>query len=69
MQTLIYTSVTTSVAIGLVAIYGVWFEMTELMVKILITLCILFVGQLVAYLVVRDIKEESHGKDNGTIAQ
>ena len=68
MKTLIATSIVTGVLELLLLIYMVWFEPSTSIVKIFITLGILFIGQVIAYLVMRDVQEESSGKDNGTIA-
>ena len=68
MKTLISTSIVTGIALALNVIYMIWSEPEEFVMKIFVTLLVLFVAQVVAYLVMRDIKEESQGKDDGTIA-
>lgn len=69
MKTLIYTAAVTGLlTVGLV-VYVVWFDPSLVIGKLLVTLVILFVVQVVAYLVIRDLKDESSGKDDGTIAR
>ena len=69
MQKLIRTSIATGILGVIVFLYAIWFDTNETIVKILITLAVLFVVQVVAYLVMRDLHEESSGKDDGTIAR
>jgi hypothetical protein len=68
MKILISTSVGTGIALILLFIYSIWFETSYLLGKIFLTLGILFVAQIIGYLVLRDINEESTGKEDGTIA-
>ncbi len=69
MQKLIYTSSATGIFVALLLIYMVWFEPSDTLAKLLVTLGILFVAQIVVYLVMRDIQEEASGKEDGTIAK
>jgi uncharacterized membrane protein len=69
MQKLIYSSAVTGILCALVLIYMVWFEPSETLAKSLVTLGILFIAQIVVYLVMRDIQEEASGKDDGSIAK
>jgi hypothetical protein len=70
MQTLIKTSIATGLAFVVLIIFMIWSEsLDEVVLKLLITLGILFVVQVIAYLVMRDLDEESGGKGDGTIAR
>jgi uncharacterized membrane protein len=69
MQALVYTSLATGILAALVFLSMVWIEPSENALKLIITLGVLFVIQAGVYLVVRDVKEESSGKKNGTIAK
>ena len=70
MQTLIKTSIAPGLAFVVLIIFMIWSEsLDEVVLKLLITLGILFVVQVIAYLVMRDLDEESGGKGDGTIAR
>ncbi len=70
MKTLIYTSVATAVAASLVFIFMVWSPGIDTIGwKLLLTLGVLFIIQAGVYLVIRDVKEEASGKNDGTIAR
>jgi len=69
MKILIGTSMATGFLIVGAVIYMIWFEAGDILAKLLVTLSILFVVQIIAYLMMRDIQEESSGKEDGTIAR
>ncbi len=69
MHTLIYSSALTGIVAALTTLYIIWFDGSTVAVKLLVTFVILFILQVVGYLVLRDIKEEGTGKDDGTIAR
>ncbi len=69
MKILIRTSMITGFLIVGAVIYMIWFEASDVLAKLLVTLAILFVVQIVGYLMIRDLHEESSGKEDGTIAR
>ncbi len=68
MHTLVYTSALTGILLAAMVIYVVWFEGTAFTAKLITTLIILLVSQVLGYLVLRDVKEEEGGRKDGTIA-
>lgn len=69
MKTLLYTTIVTGILILLIAISMIWVEPSSFVTKLFVTLGIILVGEVIAYLVMRDVHEEGTGKDNGTIAR
>jgi len=65
---LISSAIGTGIASSLVFIYMIWFGSDGNTIKLLITLGILSLVQFAVYLVKHDIKEESSGQKDGTIA-
>jgi hypothetical protein len=71
MKNLIYTSLGTGALMALLVLIELWTSAfdPEILFKLLATLGVAFVGQIVVYLVWRDVNEESQGKKDGTIAR
>lgn len=69
MRTLIYSGCATGLALAALIIYMIWFGSTAIAGKLLLTLIILLGVEVVAYLILHDVKDEMSGKKDGTIAR
>lgn len=67
-SSLITIAIGTGLASALVLIYMIWSGANSNSIKLLITLGIASIIEFVVYLIRHDIKEESDGQRNGTIA-